>query len=426
MPHTSSSTPCSGVERMRIWIVNHYAAPPGSRGGPTRHLGLSRALRDRGHDVTIIASVFDHYSRADHRPRADRGWSVEDIDGVSYVWVSTPPYGSMTKRAAGMVAFGVAAVRTGAALDAPDPDMVVGSSPHLLAAAAAKRIALRRKAPFIMEVRDLWPETLIELGEISARHPAVVGLRRIERHLYRTADEVVTVLPGATSYLLSHGVPENRLHVIPNGVSIGDHDPDYEVSSPEATFTAVYAGTMGLANGLDLVVDAACVLHERGRTDIRIRMVGAGPERDHLAGRAASLPNVTVEPPVPAEEVPAILRQADAGLLVLRDSPLFRWGISPTKLFDYMAASLPVVTSVRAPSDIVSDIDAGMRAEPGDAASLATTLERMADLSSEERREMGARGRAHVEDHHSFEALAARFEAVAVRARARRDEQVPS
>lgn len=408
---------------MRIWIVNHYAAPPGSRGGPTRHLGLSRALRDRGHDVTIIASVFDHYSRADHRPRADRGWSVEDIDGVSYVWVSTPVYGSMAKRAANMVAFGLASARAGSALDAPDPDVIVGSSPHLLAAVAAKRIALRRKAPFIMEVRDLWPETLIELGEISARHPVVVGLRRIERHLYRTADEVVTVLPGATSYLLSHGVRADRLHLIPNGVVVGDRAPDHGVSSANG-FTAVYAGTMGLANGLDLAVDAARVLRERGRTDIRIRLIGAGPERDQLAGSAESLPNITVEPPVRADEVPAILREADAGLLVLRDSPLFRWGISPTKLFDYMAASLPVVTSVRAPSDIVSDIDAGMRAEPGDATSLATMLERMADLSPDRRREMGARGRAHVEHNHSFEALAARFEAVAMRAHDRRNEQV--
>lgn len=426
MLHGSSSTRCSGVDRMRIWIVNHYAPPPGSIGGPTRHFGLSRALRDRGHDVTIIASVFDHYSRTDHRPRADRGWIADDIDGISYVWVSTPPYHSMAKRAAGMVVFGLAAARAGTALEASDPDVVIGSSPHLLAAVAAKRIAARRKAPFIMEVRDLWPETLVELGEISARHPAVVGLRRIERHLYRTADEVVTVLPGATPYLLSHGVPASRLHVIPNGVSISDRVGDRHGSSTGATFTAVYAGTMGLANGLDLAIDAARILEERGRTDIRIRLVGAGPERDRLAGRAVSLPNITVEPPVPAEEVPAILREADAGLLVLRDSPLFRWGISPTKLFDYMAASIPVITSVRAPSDIVSDIGAGMRAEPGDSVSLATTLERMTDLSADDRRAMGARGRVYVENNHSFEALAARLEAVAATARDRRDEQVRS
>ncbi len=401
---------------MKIWFVNHYALPPGASGGPTRHLGLARALAERGHDVTVVASVFDHYSRQDHSPRGD-GPMTEDVDGVTYVWIPTPAYESTAKRIVNMTSFALQVVRKLGGLGLATPDVVVGSSPHLLAPLAAERIARRVGAVFVMEVRDIWPDSLVDLGDLSRRHPAIMALRAIEGHLYRAADEVVTVLPHASAHLVSRGADPAHLHVIPNGVAIDD-EPLPAV--PHEGLVAVYAGTMGVANGLDVVIDAGEVLQARRRDDITIRLVGSGPEHARLAARAAALPNVSVEPAVPSDEIRSVLAVADVGLLTLRDSPVFRWGISPTKLFDYMAAGLPVIVSVRSPGDPASDAGAALRAEPGDAVSLADALVTMASMAPAERHQMGERGRSVAREVHSFDALAARYESLVETATATR------
>lgn len=405
---------------MRIWIVNHYALPPGASGGPTRHLGLARALRDLGHDVVIHASVFDHYTRADHRQRRPRRHLVEDIEGITYVWWSTPPYTSMPARVRNMLVFAARVARQGAAAGLPAPDVVLGSSPHLFAGWAARRLARHFKVPFVFEVRDLWPQTFVEMGELGARHPAILLLRRLESSLYRSADRIITVLPGAGEYISARGGSTERIAHIPNGVDLDLPPPPRELAASGAGFTVVYAGTIGHANGLEVAVDAAAELARRGRTEIRMRLVGAGPERESLRARAADLhlQNLTIEGPIASAEVPALLATADACLLVLRPSPVFRWGVSPTKLFDYLAAERPVVASVSAPDDIVGPARAGIWGRAGDPRALADAIETLADLPAERRAEMGRSGRRYVEGRHDFPQLAMDLVAVLESSRA--------
>ncbi len=400
---------------MNIWIVNHYALPAGSSGGPTRHLGLSRALRDRGHEVVIHASLFDHYTRRDHRDRGD-GPLVEHLDGVTYVWWPTPPYHDLRGRIVNMIRFWWSVSRHGHEVGVPAPDVVLGSSPHLLNPLAAQRLAGRFGVPFVMEVRDLWPQSLIDLGDFGPRHPAMVTLSLIEKRLYAAADQLVTVLPGTTDYLVERGADPHRIRHVPNGVDLSRWPTviDPPGSKP---MVALYAGTLGHANGLEVVVDAARELERRGSDKVSIRLVGAGPERDSLSARAAGCRLLSIEDPVTEAEVPALVASADACLLVLRDSPVFRFGISPTKLFDSFASGRPVVTSVRTDPNPVAVAQAGRCAVPGDAVSLADELEAVADLSPAERTEMGMRGRRYVEDHHSFQRLAEGIEGVFVDAR---------
>lgn len=390
---------------MRIWIVNHYALPPGSTGGPTRHLGISRALRDRGHDVTIVASLFDHYSRTDHRPRQGRRRLVEDVDGVTYVWIPTPRYQSTRGRVRNMVSMWASLVR--GLNEVPAPDVVIGSSPHLLTPLAAQVLARRSGVPFVLEIRDLWPQSLVDLGDMGTGSPVVRVLEAIERRLYRSSDQIITVLPEADAHFRAQGA-RGTVHVVPNGVEVGP-----VVSKTRSDrFTALYAGTMGHANGLDLAADAAEILGSRGRDDICVRLVGGGPEHARLLDRSRSIDNLSVEGPVRSDDVPRLLATADVGLLILRESPVFRWGISPTKLFDYFAASLPVVTSVSTPTDIASAIGAGVRAIPGDPVSLADAIETLAGRTVSERLDMGSRGRRYVEENHSFDRLARRMEEI--------------
>lgn len=392
---------------MRIWFVNNYALPPGSKGGPTRHLGIARALRDRGHEVTIIASIFDHYSRTDHRARVGTWWQVEDIEGVRYVWLHTPRYGDLKRRAVSMAVFAARVAQLKRRMSGESPDVVIGSSPHLLAPLGARFLARSQHVPFIMEVRDIWPQSLIDLGEMSAGHPAMRALSLLEGHLYRRADAVVTVLPFAREHLLERGADASCLYVVPNGVEL---QTERSERVPHSGFVATYAGTMGLANGLEVAVDAGIELHKRGREDIVIRLVGDGPERNALLTRASGCPNVRIESAIRAAEVPQLLAESDVGLLLLRDSPVFRWGISPTKLFDYMAAELPVVSAVSAPSDSALEVATVAKARPGDPGSLADALEFAAGLTDDARGLVGRAAREHVLRFNTFDALSEQVE----------------
>lgn len=398
---------------MRIWIVNQYALPPNASGGPTRHLGLARQLVERGHEVVLLASAYDHYTRERHRDLGGSAWVVERTSEVDYVWIDTPPYASTRGRAWNMVAFARRLGHAGPALPLARPDVVVGSSPHLLAADAARRIARRHAVPFVMEVRDIWPQSLIDLG-MKPRHPGIVALRRLERRLYREAAHVIVVPPLATHHVVASGGSFQHTTVIPNGVALGGGVPNPPPDGRQH-FTVVYAGTVGLANGLEVVVEAAAELRRRGVDGVRIRIVGAGPERAALADAATRSrvdDIVSVEGPVPSTAIPGLLDSADACLLVLRPSPVYRWGISPTKLFDYMAAARPVIGAVDAPDDPSMEADAGIRIAAADGGALADAIVRLREMRPEERAAMGARGRAYVEEHHSFEKLAERYEAL--------------
>lgn len=399
---------------MRLWIVNHYAAPPGATGGPSRHVGLARVLRDRGHEIVIHASLYDHYTRTDRHRCEDGLPVVERIEGITYVWWPTPPYSTTRQRIRNMATFAWSVARRARKLDLPPPDVVIGSSPHLLSGWTARRLARRFRVPFIFEVRDLWPQTFVDLGELGPHHPATLLLRYLERSLYRTAATIVAVPPVAAAYIVSRGAdPANVVH-IPNGVDLNALARPTEADPPDedAATTVLYAGTMGRANGLDLAIDAWEELVRRGRHDIRLRLVGPGPERDALRARATSRPElrVSVEDAVPSDQVPELLASADLCLLMLRPSPVFHWGVSPTKLFEYLAAGKPVVASVTAPDTIVGPAGAGAWVAAGDAAALADAIESLADKPREELLAMGQRGRAFVESHHGFESLATQLE----------------
>lgn len=398
---------------MNIWIVNHYAAPPGASGGPSRHLGLSRALRDRGHQVTIHASAFDHYTRVPHRELGKQRVMDEDIEGVHYVWWKGRPYHSIVGRIRNMVEFARSVSAQAPTIGGPPPDVVLGSSPHLLAAWAARRVARQLGVPFVIEVRDLWPQSLVDLGDLSARNPVIWLLGRLERSLYRQADHIIIVPPGAGPYVAAHGGRPDKITVIPNGVDLSVV-PDPAPPRPSDVFTVVYAGTLGHANGLEVAVEAGRILETWGRTDVRIRLVGAGPERERLTQLAASggATVVSIEDPIPSAQVPALLASADACLMILRDSPVFRWGISPTKLFEYLAAARPVVFSVRTPTNLVADVGAGVTAAPGDAEALARAIVELEATDPHRRAEMGVRGCAAVRVDYTFSALGAQLEAV--------------
>lgn len=398
---------------MNVWFVNHYAVPP-SATGITRHHDLAKHLAPLGVDASIIASSFDHYSRT-HRGDGSP-LSVEIIDGIRYCWVRTPEYGAGTAaRSRNMISFATTLARQFDEVDLPRPDHVVGSSPHLLAPLAARRIARKMGARFVLEIRDVWPESLVELGGPPKWHPAILALGGIEKSLYRTADHIVSVLPAAADHIRERAGHDVAVTWIPNGSEVPDEPPPSK--QPGSPFNIVYAGTIGNANNLDVVVDAADHLERRGDADepeILWRIVGLGPERSRLEARVDEfgLRTVRFEGPVPSTQVPEVLASADACLLHLMDSPVFRWGVSPNKLFDYMRAARPVIFAVRAPIDAVAEAGSGISIEPSSPVALAEAAVQLASTPPTELQLMGHNGFEYLRQNHALGELASRYEKV--------------
>jgi glycosyltransferase involved in cell wall biosynthesis len=294
------------------------------------------------------------------------------------------------------------------------PDVILGSSPHLFGALAAERVARQLKVPFVLEVRDLWPQSLIHLGNFAPSHPVVKGLEWIEKYLYRHASRIVSLLPGGAEHMAAKGADPNKVEWIPNGVDM-DSLPLVRPHQHKETFTIMYAGAHGLANGLDTILDAAFILQEEGWADrIKFRFVGDGPCKPHLEKRVFSeeIKNVEFNQPVAKNEVFDILNEADAFIATLKKINLYRFGISLNKLYDYLALAKPVILGADSINNPVAEAGAGYVVPPEDGHAMAVAIKKMAGLPAKERYQMGMRGRKYVEEHHDIAKLAEKLEAV--------------
>lgn len=389
---------------MKVWLVNQYAVPPSLTGG-LRPYSLMRALKDRGHEPMIVAGSFNHWTRSTERLQDGKAEELIDEDGVPFAWLKVPPYpGSTVKRFFSMLGFAGTVKKSPLLKSLPKPDVIIGSNPHLFGAAAAQAVAERVGAPFVMEIRDLWPQSLVDYGRFTEGHPLMRYLSAMESKLYRGSSSIVTLLPGSAEYLVSKGAPKDGIYWLPNGVDIGNL-PKVQPLPDGDVFTIAFVGIHGIANGLGTALDAAEILKSEGLGEkIRFRFVGDGGEKDALKSDAAArgLTNCQFDDPVPKSEVSQILADADAGLMILKPAPVFRWGISPNKLFDYFGAGRPVVFSVNSSNNPVQDADAGVTVEPDNAQSLAEGIKKLANTPHAERAQMGLRGRAYVEQNHDL------------------------
>jgi len=404
---------------MNIWIFNQYAHPPDLPGG-TRHYDLGREMVKRGHRVVIFATSFHHHLRQETRLKPGEYWKIEEVNGVKFVWLRTPSYQRNDwRRVWNMVVFMFRAWWLGRKLSklAPQvgrPDVVIGSSPHLLTPLAAYLIARHYQVPFVMEVRDLWPQTIIDMGELSTHHPIIKALQALERFLYHRAEKIITLLPKADKYITACGIPQEKIVWIPNGVDLSRFEglAPYVVS--EDGLKVIYLGAHGKANALDIIIQAAKILQEQGYCQIRFILVGDGPEKPRLMALAEELGlrNVKFCKPVPKDEVVKVLHFADVTVFVLRDLPLYNYGISLNKLFDYLAASRPLILAGKPANNPVEEARCGLTVPPGNPEALAEAIIQLYQMFPEERAEMGKRGQEYVAKYHDIRKLALRLEEV--------------
>ncbi|MCG3189380.1 MAG: hypothetical protein LKCHEGNO_01754 [Burkholderiaceae bacterium] len=411
---------------MKLLYVDHYAGGP-AYGMEYRPFYLAREWVRRGHQVTIVAASQAHVRS--RQPATTGLFTRETVDGVAHVWCRTPRYqGNGVGRVVNMAAFLLRLRQWRQWLDF-EPEVVIASSTYPADVGPALSIARAHSAMLVWEIHDLWPLSPIELGGMSRAHPFVMWMQRAEKVACRHSDLVVSMLPLAEAHLRAHGLAPNKFVYVPNGI-----DPQEWSGAPAAlpaSHTAAiaaargrgdtlvaYAGSHGLANDLGTLIDAADRLKGEPITWL---LVGSGPEKPYLERRVAQqgLERVKLLDPVPKACIPELLQQVDLLYLGLQPHSLFRFGISPNKLMDYMMAARPVVCAIQAGNDPVGDAGCGVTVSPGNPQAIADAVRRLASMPNAERDLMGRRGRAYVLSRHAYPVLADQFiEAIRLNERA--------
>jgi glycosyltransferase involved in cell wall biosynthesis len=399
----------SKLESKTVWIINHYAQSPDSAGG-TRHFQLAQALPQFGWSACILAASTELNTG---RQRLDYAEShrLDLFNGVRFLWFRSPCYrGNGFGRIRNMLIFAVRLLNPVPLQLLPNPDLIIGSSVHPFAVWSAYRLAKHYRVPFVFEVRDLWPQTLIDFGLLRPFGIPARLLRRLEAFLYRRSSAIITLLPFAHRYIQRFGVEHGRIHWIPNGVDLSKW-PVQELSPHRSRdeLQLMYFGAFGQANSLETLLQAMHALAMRSESPrVRLRLIGDGPMKPMLASMAfeLGLSNVVFESPVPKHNIPNLAVEADCFVAVLKDSPLYQYGISLNKLFDYMAAGRPVIFACGSVNNPVRDAGAGLSVRPGDPSALADAIVSMARLHPEDRMRMARAGRCYVERTNDSRALA--------------------
>ena len=404
---------------MNILLINHYAGSV-RHGMEYRPYYLAREWVRLGHRVTIVASSESHI-RAQAPDMQGASQLRETIDGIDYLWLATPPYrGNGAARVRNMAAFVLRLHRQAAALaEQIKPDAVIASSTYPLDIWPAHRIARLAGARLLFEVHDLWPLSPMELGGYSRRHPFIMLLQAAENYACRHADAVVSILPRVREHLEAHGMAPAKLHLVPNGVDPAEWEGALQVLPAaldtrladlhrQGKFVVGYAGTHGISNALETLLEAAALL--RGKP-VAFVLVGGGPDKPALQqqARALGLDNVHFFDPVPKTQVPALLERIDLAYIGWQRQPLYRFGISPNKLIDYMMAARPILHAVEAGNDPVAEAGCGLTVAPEDPQAVADGVLSLLALDAQERAALGQRGRRFALANHTYPVLGRRF-----------------
>lgn len=399
---------------MRILLLSQWFDPEPHLKG----LAFARALQQRGHEVEVLTGFPNYPTGKVYPGYRVRPWQRESVEGIRVNRVALYPSHdrSGVRRAASYGSFAASAAALGPWL-VRKPDVV---HVYNLVTLAPACLALRllKGCPFVLDVQDLWPDSVADSGMLG--YPLCLrALGTWCRFAYRRAAHLAVQSPGIRNELARRGIPAGKMSVVPNycdeaSMRPAPRDPELaRALGLEGRFVVLFAGTMGIAQGLETVLEAAALVRD-SLPDVCLALMGAGVQRDVLErqAREAGLVNVRFLPARPAQEMAPALALADALLVHLKDSPLHRITV-PSKTQAYLAAGRPIVMAVAGDAaDLVSRASAGILCRPGDAGALAEAIARMRALAPSERERMGQAGARFYREELSLERSVERFESI--------------
>lgn len=401
---------------MNILIINHYAGSP-SYGMEYRPYYLAREWRRLGQEVLLVAASNSHLRRTNPLFRGD--YSRESIQSVNFQWLKTPAYsGNGIGRVRNMFEFVRALFKRAKTITKHfQPDVVIASSTYPLDIFPAYFIAKKANAKLIFEIHDLWPLSPMELGGYSKWHPFIIIMQAAENFAFRFSDKVVSILPNTLQHCIDHGLAPEKFSHIPNGFP---DEQSYDATPLPVEFIEKineqkklgkfllgYAGGHAISNALDCLIDAASQLD---RDKFHVFLLGDGEQKLALQEKASKAGAcVTFFNSVPKSQVNDFLTRMDALYLGWRNLPLYRFGISPNKLVDYLLSGRMVIHATNAPNDLVAEAKAGISIPAEDSVALMEAVKNASLLTKNERADVGNCGREYALKNLSYSKLAKDF-----------------
>lgn len=387
---------------MKILYIDHYFGSP-SMGMEFRPYYFAREWVKSGHEVLCVGASYSHLRRTQPEKIG-----FCKIDRLGFLILKTREYkGNGVCRVLNMLDFmrGLFIAARKAIFEFK-PDIVIASSTYTWDNWAAAYYAKKCRAKYIYELHDIWPLSPMELGGMSKWHPFIWFLQRAEDFACKHADKIISVLPAADKHLIEHGMNPAQFAYVPNGV-LPEEWGDGTLEGNDIKnrqFTVGYVGGHAISNALDTLCEAAKMLSE-----VKFVLIGDGAEKTRLMEKCKDIPNVEFREPVKKSDVPATLREFDCLYIGWAKSPLYRFGISPNKIYDYMMSGRPIVHAVEAANDPVMDATCGVSCVPENVTSLVESIKSIMVLPKNERMEMGRRGRDYILKNNSLPDLANRY-----------------
>ncbi len=401
---------------MNIILINHYASIP-EMGMEFRPYYLAKEWTKLGNEVTIIAASFSHLRKK--QPQINEKIKIEFIDGIRYIWIKTPTYkGNSAGRILNMFYF-VTKLQKYAKkiINECNPNIVISSSTYPLDIFSAKKISKISKAKLIFEIHDLWPLSPMELGGYSKYHPFIMVMQYAENFAYKNVNAVISILPKTKQHTVEHGLsPEKWFHV-PNGIVIENSKdknkiPENYIKTLEKLKTENkviigYAGGHAISNSLNTLVETAKILQNNPK--FCFVFVGNGAGKQNLINTSQRLKNVVFLDSIPKNQIPDLLSYMDFLFIGWQKSKLYRFGISPNKIFDYMLAEKPIIHAVMAGNDNVKEAKAGISVEPENSDAVADAIIKLDNMSDKDKINFGKNGKNHVIKNHDYKILSNNF-----------------
>lgn len=370
-----------------------------------------------GHNVTILAADNSHLRK--EAIVVNSKFDSRIIDGITYIFVKTPSYtGSGAKRVINMITFVLRSMLNIKFLSKQiKPDIVISSSTYTLDNYLSFRIAKKNKAKYIYEVHDLWPLSPMELGNYTKYNPFMMLLQHAENFAYKKCDAVVSMLPKTQEHMIEHGLNPEKWHYIPNGIVIEDWDSPLPIPEKlnqlifdlkkENAYLVCYTGTIGISNAINYMIEAAHILKDYD--DIYFIIIGDGNEKGDLLKLAGDNKHIIFQEAVPKKAIPSILKEMNVLCVGAIKSRLYKYGVSPNKLIDYMCAGRPIVQYIESGFDIVSDSKTGISTETENPHAIAKAILEIKAMSDIELKAIENNGMAYVMKNHEYKVLSASF-----------------
>ena len=383
--------------KRNVWIMNHYAGSMFfDRGG--RHYNFAKFLKNAGYDPVVFCANSKHNAKG-HWFDTDALWQehmAEELN-VPFVFVAARSYvGNGKQRIFNMADFYANVKKAALAYAAKNgkPDIIYASSVHPLTLVAGLHLAKKFGVECVCEVRDLWPESLVAYGMLPRNNPITKALYMGEKWIYKKADRLIMTWPGGWDYICERGwdkaIPHEKVTHIDNGVDLAaflenaNNPIDDADLTDTAHFKAIYTGSIRKVNNLQLLVDAAKILNERGNDTVKILVYGDGDEREALAEQSKTLPNIVFKGRVPKTAVPYVLSRAEVSILHNSRSILDKYGQSQNKFFEYLAAGRPVLMTYSVGHSVCEARQCGLELEDQTPEAVADALEQLSCLSKED------------------------------------------